>query len=225
MVDCWWAKSERLNERTDWESERERKCEKSWLCDLKKKKARWLQDVRRTCVSECEQQQHVFCHIIRWTFIIPIPLLIYLLSFLFSYNQAYIITGNIYVCIGMSSYIRICILSVVNACMVCVCVFYLLPVTDLQVWKCEVVMFVRKHWCVGCVPVSMSSECLEGWCGGESWRIPKKKKKFAFVEVIWMPSLCFVNQRELSNKTNLTRYLTVAYFWLLQKLIELQKLI
>lgn len=119
--------------------------------------------MRRTCVSECEQQQHVFCHIIRWTFIIPIPLLIYLLSFSFSYNQAYIVTGNIYVCIGLSSNLSICILSVVNACMVCVCVCLLFSL--LLTSKCEYVKWlvsVRKHWCVGCVPVSVSSECLEG---------------------------------------------------------------
>lgn len=68
----------------DWMSEQTER-ERTWaVCAIKKtkKKTRWLQDVRRTCVSECEQQQHVFCHIFRWTLIILAPFLIYLLSFL-----------------------------------------------------------------------------------------------------------------------------------------------
>lgn len=70
----------------------------------------------------------------------------------------------------------------------------------------------------GCVPASVSR-------GDVAVKVEESLKKSCICWSALNAILCFVNQRELSNKTNLTRYLTVAYFWLLQKLIELQKLI
>lgn len=128
-----------------------------------------------------------------------------------------IVTGNMYVCIGMSSNLSICILSVVNA-LYGVCFISSLLLTS----KCEYVKWrLWEHWCV-CVRVRQWAWTLNV-VSGESWRIPKER--LHLLKCFWMPSFVFL---WIKGNSQIKLIWLGIWQWLIfdcYKLIELQKLI